>query len=241
MKSMLPKYYLIKESIINKINKEEIYVNELLPSERELMEEYKVSRITVRRAIEELEKEGYIYKIQGKGSFVKGDHLKQGLTKVHSYTESIQQQGMKPSRKVLYSNIEKPDKKRRNIFNIQSEEDLFVLERIYYADQDPICVTKAMLPYKLFPKIECFDFSNHSLYAILENFYHLKITRATQSLEAVIAPEHVSQHLNLGSGFPVLLFRAVTFGMINNVEVPFETYKSYYKTDKIKYYIDQVR
>lgn len=241
MGNMLPKYYVIKEDIIKKINKEELKPNQVLPSERELMEEYKVSRITVRKALEELDKEGYIYKIQGKGSFVKGDNLRQGLTKVHSYTEGILQQGMTPSRKILYSSIEKCDKKTSRLLNINIGDSIFVLERIYYADNDPICVTKAMLTYDVFPKIECFDFSNNSLYKILEDFYNLKITRATQTVEAVAASKYIANHLEVKRGYPVLLFKAVTFGRINGSEIPFETFISYYKTDKIKYYIDQVR
>ena len=107
MNNVLPKYFLIKNKIIEKINNEELLPNQLLPSERELIEKYEVSRITVRRAIDELVKEGYAYKIQGKGSFVKGDLFKQKITRVNSYTEEIINQGMIPSRKILNIEIKK--------------------------------------------------------------------------------------------------------------------------------------
>lgn len=237
----IPKYLMIKQDIIDKINKEELTPNQVLPTERELIAQYNVSRITVRKAIEELDKEGYIYKIQGKGSFVKGDNLTQALTRVHSYTESITNQGMTPSRKVISTNITKPDKKRSRLLQIASDDDIFELGRIYYANEYPICYTKAILPYNLFPKIECFDFVNNSLYSLLEDFYGLKITRASQSIDAIAAPSDIANYLNIEKGYPVLLFRATTYGMIDNKEIPFETFKSYYKTDKIKYYIEQVR
>ena len=61
----LPKYYLVKKSLVEKIENEEFQPGEPIPSERELMEDYQVSRITIRKAIEELVAEGYLYKVQG--------------------------------------------------------------------------------------------------------------------------------------------------------------------------------
>lgn len=241
MDNMLPKYYLIKNDIIEKINNEILASHQLLPSERELIEAYGVSRITVRRAIDELVKEGYAYKVRGKGSFVKGDNLKQGLNKVHSYTEEIVNQGMTPSRTVVNIGFKNVNAKKSKIFNMSLDEDLFVLERIYYADDEPICLTKTLLPSKFFPNIECFDFANNSLYSILENFYKLKITRASQTIEASASTDYTSKYLDVNDGHPLLLFRTTTYGVIDGCEVPFEYFKSYYKTDKVRYTLDQVR
>ncbi|MEG1310542.1 MAG: GntR family transcriptional regulator [Romboutsia sp.] len=241
MNNVFPKYYVIKKDIIEKINNEELYSNQLLPSEREFIEKYDVSRITVRRAIDELVKEGYVYKVQGKGSFIKGDNLKQKLSKVHSYTEEIINQGMTPSRKIVNSEIKKVDAIKMKKLNLIEDDSVFILERIYYADNDPICLTKTVLPYKMFPKIECFDFTNNSLYYILENFYNLKITRANQLLEASASTTEISDNLDIEDGHPLLLFRTTTYGLFDGVEIPFEYFKSYFKTDKIKYSMEQSR
>ena len=69
----LPKYYLVKKEIAQRIESGEIAPDEQIPSERELIEHYQVSRITVRKAIDELAAEGYLYKIQGKGTYVKAE------------------------------------------------------------------------------------------------------------------------------------------------------------------------
>ena len=61
----LPKYYLLKKELIDRIDREEFKQDEPIPSERELMSQFDVSRITVRRAINELVNEGYLYTIQG--------------------------------------------------------------------------------------------------------------------------------------------------------------------------------
>ncbi|MGL5327826.1 MAG: GntR family transcriptional regulator, partial [Peptostreptococcaceae bacterium] len=235
------KYFFIKNDIINKIKQKTLIANQLLPSERELIDEYNVSRITVRRAIDELVKDGYAYKIRGKGSFVKGENLTQGLNRVSSYTEEILNHGMNPSRHVINAAISKMDNVTAEIFNMNVADDLFILKRVYYADNEPICITETMLPYSLFPKIECFDFTNNSLYSILENFYDLKITKAKQNIEATISDEYSSNYLKITNGYPLLLFQTTTYGLIDGDEIPFEYFKSYYNSNKFKYSLDQIR
>ena len=73
--SRLPLYYQLMDIIIEMIERENLKENDKLPSERELCKEYNVSRSTVRQAIQELEKEGYIYRMHGKGTFVSPKNL----------------------------------------------------------------------------------------------------------------------------------------------------------------------
>ena len=241
MDRVLPKYYIIKNDIIKKINDNELSPNQLLPSERELIDSYNVSRITIRRAIDELVKDGYVYKISGKGSFVNKSTSKQNLNTVHSYTEEITNQGKKPSRKLLKMNIEKGSYDICKKLNLLENENVFLLERVYYADEKPLCLTKAYLPYNQFLNIECFDFSSNSLYNVLESFYNIKITRATQVIEAASSKDKISELLDVDDGHPLLLFNTTTYGQKDGVEFPIEYFISYYKTDNMKYVIEQSR
>mgnify|MGYP003422710141 CR=1 FL=1 len=92
----IPKYVEVKRSIIQDINDEVFRVGEMIPSERELIELFDVSRITVRKAVSELENEGYLYKIQGKGTFVKEEQKKQNLFSLTSCTQDVIRLGMTP-------------------------------------------------------------------------------------------------------------------------------------------------
>lgn len=236
-----PKYYIVKRALVEKIDNDEFGVGTPIPSERDLMAMFDVSRITVRKAVEELEQEGYLYKVQGKGTYVKGDQGSQDLISITSCTQDVIRLGMTPSRKVLVSEVMAADKKRQRRLELTEGEEVFCLSRIYYADGEPINYTTAYLPHRLLPGIEKHDFSQESLYGVLEKEYGITITRAERTIEAVIAHDEISDYLDVKEGVPLLLFECVTHGLVNGKECPIETFKCCYRSDKFKFRINQVR
>lgn len=241
MEDKAPKYYLLKKALIKKIEMEVYNPDEPIPSERELIEQYQMSRITVRKAIDELVNEGYLYKIHGKGTYIKNDLHAQDLFSITSCTEDVLKLGMVPSKKLVSSGIITADTKRSKALNITVNDNLFCLERIQFADDEPLNFTISYLPEKLFPGIEQYDFSKKSLYETLENNYGVKITKATRTIEAVLAKEDIAEYLELTEKMPIILFGCVTYGIVNGKEAPIETFKCYYRTDKFKFYITQER
>ncbi len=237
----IPKYFQVKKTIVEKIDNEEFPVGTMIPSERELMAAMDVSRITVRRAIEELEQEGYLYKVQGKGTYVKGEQNSQDLFSITSCTQDIERLGMKASRQVLDCQVVPADKKRQRNLNLGDNDQVFFLNRIYYADNEPINYTQTYLPYKYLSGIEKHDFSKESLYRVLEEDYGITLTHATRTVEAIIARDDVADYLHVQNGVPLLLFQCVTYGLVGGKEVPVETFKCCYRSDRFKFYINQVR
>ncbi|XMB72783.1 GntR family transcriptional regulator [Mycoplasmatota bacterium WC30] len=237
----VPKYYMLKREIVKKIDNDELLDDQMIPSERELIKEFSVSRITVRKAIDELVNEGYLYKIQGKGTYVKGDSRTQDLFSITSCTQDIINMGMTPSRKVFNCEVVASYPKRARQMEIDKADKLLVIDRVYYADKEPINRTVAYLPIKYFPGLEKHDFHNESLYEVLETNYNVKITRATRTIEAVLAKDEIADLLEVEEGIPIILFRGTTYGIIGNKEVPIETFKTNYRTDKYKFYINQVK
>ena len=236
---MAPKYFIVKSKILEMIDKEEIGSNGIVPSERELMQMFEVSRITAKKAIDDLVREGYLYRIQGKGTFVKNDTLNQDLVSITSCTEDILRMGMTPSKKLLAAEVLNADLARIRKLQLCDGDKVYKVKRVYYADEEPLNLTTTYLPCKLFPGIEGYDFGEESIYQILESRYYTRVTKATRTIEAVLAGNDVSKTLNIDEGEPVLLFRAVTLGIVNGKEAPIETFKSYYRTDKFKFYINQ--
>lgn len=241
MDERIPKYYLLKKEIIKKIDMEEYGGDEQIPSERELIEKYQVSRITVRKAVDELVNEGYLYKVQGKGTYVKSDKNNQDLISLTSCTEDVKKLGMTPSRKVIDAAVVLADKKRSKLLNIVTDDKVFRLERIIYADDEALNYTITYLPEKLFPQLEQYDFNKESLYHILQTKYDTKIIGATRTIEAVSAKDVVAEYLDIDEGMPIILFGGTTYGVVQGKEIPIETFKCYYRTDKFKFCINQVK
>ena len=241
MEYQVPKYFVVKRDIIEHINNEVYKVGELIPSERDLMENFDVSRITIRKALDELEQEGYLYKIQGKGTYVKGEQNRQNLFSLTSCTQDVIRLGMTPRRKLISSDIIAADKKRQNRLNLKDGDRVLRLVRVYYANDDPINYTITYLPYKYIEGIEKFDFSVLSLYDVLENHYQIKMTRAVRTVEAVIPHDEICDLLSVDNEVPLLLFQCTTYGLVNEKELPIETFKCYYRSDKFSFYINQVR
>jgi len=241
MDDRVPKYYLLKKTIIEKIGNEEFQSEAPIPSERELMEQYQVSRITVRKAIDELVNEGYLYKIQGKGTYVKSDERSSDLIAITSCTEDVIKLGMTPSKQVVEFEVLKANIKRAKALEITTSDNLYKIGRILYADQEPLNYTVTYLPEKLFPGLIKHSFDKESLYRVLQEEFNVRITKARRTMEAVLAQDCIAEYLDLEEGSPIILFRCITYGIVNGKEIPIENFKCFYRTDKFKFYINQVR
>lgn len=239
MNRMLPKYFIIKKDILSKIDEEIYKPDETIPPERELMEIYNVSRITVRRAVDELVSECHLYKVHGKGTYVKGTSRTMGLSVVKSCSEEIQQQGFTPSRKILSAEREPCSRKVARELEIADGAPVLHLQRVYYADEEPVIYCESFIALDYFPGIENKDLSNRSLYDIIENDYNTEIVDSMRYIEAVAAYENVADALDLSDGYPTLRFHGTTRANVSNRVAVIEAFDSNYVTEKIKFRIDQ--
>ncbi len=232
------KYLHIKDDILKKIQNSEYRANQVLPSENELCKIYNVSRITVRKALDELIHEDILYSIRGKGSFVK-EKSTEGLTNIYSFTEAITFLGGIPSKEVISFEIETPDSITKEKMCLSDKDKVYVIKTLYLANNTPYCISKAVLSEKLFQNLGYFDLNKNSLYEILRNFYKLSHTRAKQILSATIGSEQINQALRLEEPKPLLKILGTSLGLINDEEVIFELYESYIITDILSYYTEK--
>lgn len=235
------KYIHVGNELIEKIESGEFAAGQPIPSERELIDLYQVSRITIRKSIDELVARGYLTKVQGKGTFVKSKMHRQNLFSLTSCHQDILNQGMVPSTDVISATIVEANTARIDALKLTPGALVFRLERVYYADNYPVNYTITYLPIELFPGIEKINFVQNSLYSTLENEYGIKLSRATRTIEAIIPSTEVAKYLSLDHGKPVLLFTATTFGFMGEKEIPVENFECCYRSDRFKFYINQVR
>lgn len=195
--AVFPRYYEIKADIRQKINDGHYKPKEALPSEPCLQKIYGVSRITVRKALDDLYTDGLIYKIQGKGTFVE-DSRKQKITLTDdsSCTAYIKNCGYKATRTMLRSEIVTDDGAETNNFLVPGQR-YFLLECVFEGDGIPIVYVKTYYLYDYVKGIEKYDFKRESITQILAKQYGLfsymaHKTRA-YSFSAVLSDEKINE------------------------------------------------
>lgn len=238
MEKKLPKYEMIKQNIRKQIEQFELKPNQVIGSESALCEEYQVSRITVRKAIDDLVQEGLLYRIKGKGCFVR-ERESQKLSRIYSFTEAIINEGKEPSKKQLSLIKQKAGKEYAGRMGITEEDSVYVIRSLYFADGQPYSINTSVLPEALFPRLECFNFNNNSLYDVLKTFYHLSLTKVQQTLAATLGTDEIRQYLSVDERKPLLKINAISYCLCGEQEKIFEIYETYILTDVLSYYVEK--
>jgi len=141
-----------------------------IPSERQLCQLYSVSRITVRKAIDELEKQGKLEKIHGKGNFVVERSIVQNLGYVYSFSKEMEKQGKITTTKLIRQERIVADVRLSLQLGISIGEGVIFVERLRYADQRPILLERTYFPENKYAFVLTMDLKNKQLYRSLEEY-----------------------------------------------------------------------
>jgi len=209
--SRLPLYYQLVDTIVEKIESGVFKEDEKLPSERELCEMYGVSRTTVRQTMQELEKENYIYKQHGKGTFVAPKVIHQSLVHFYSFTEEMKKLNKVPSSKVLNFDIVEADGKKAKVMGLNEKDLLYEITRLRNADDEPMMYEISYLPCDRFPELTKEDLEQTPMYDLFRERYHANITRANESFKVVMPTEVEATRLHMKKSDPGLLITRTTY------------------------------
>lgn len=155
-------------------------------SERQLAEETGVSRMTARRAIDELVRAGLLTREVGRGTFVARPAVSVPL-QLTSFTDDMLARGSTPSSVVLEVGQVPADEQIAAVFGLRVGEPVFLLSRLRLADGVPIAIERSHLRASLFPGIERHDFAEESLYRVLVDDYDVRFDAGEQVIRAGIA------------------------------------------------------
>lgn len=198
------KYALIKNDIVQAIKTKQLNADDKILSEAKLCKKYNVSRITVTRAINELVAEDYLYRIQGKGTFVKGKQLSEGVSQLSSFTKRMKEKKLKLETRVLETTSVTMPVKMANFFNLPSDKNVILLKRLRIVDGKLLCLSIAYLMPEIFYWTTLEDMEHESLYDLLENKYDFKLGNATQEFEVGYLNEKNAKFLEISSQDPCL-------------------------------------
>lgn len=200
----LPLYYQLYGIISKQITSGEFKEHSKIPSEREFCHRYDISRSTVRQAINELERDGYIYKKRGKGIFVSPKILKQDLLKFYSFTEEIKKLGKNPTSKTMNFEVIN-DVKIANRMNIPINEKLYKFTRLRLADDEPVIIETSYLPIKRFPNLTKEKLNHKVMYEIFTKEYGVVFSKAEEIFRPVNTRAHEAKILNIKSDIPSMM------------------------------------
>ena len=185
----VPLYYQIKQGILQAIQEGALKVEDMIPTEAELCEICGISRPTIRQALGELVSEGYLYRLN----------------------QEMLEKGLKPSTKVInFSCV--PGREDINAkMKLEATEPLFYLERIRYADDEPLVYVETYFPYRQFQMLTNVDFNQSSLYQSMRDLAQVEVTRVQRVLEAVNAEKRDADLLGIPKGKAMVRVQTVGF------------------------------
>lgn len=231
--SAVPLYIQIKEYIRQNIVSGVYSENTRIPSERQLSDQFEVSRLTVTKAITELVQEGLLHTRVGKGTFVTPGKINQELRTLTSFTEEMLRRGQSAASRVLYASVDPAEEEIARALSLVPGAKVMVLKRLRLSDEQAIALEITHIIDALCPNILVnHDFSCESLYRVLRDEYGLHMTHAQQTIEARRATATELELLKIDSHTPILSMTRITF---NEQDAPFEYTRSAYRGDRYKF------
>ena len=181
-----------------------------LPSENELAEQHGISRATVRHALDVLERDGWIYREKGKGSFVAVRRVEQEATQLVSTTEDMQQRGWSLTTRVIALKQTPASPQVACALEIDPGAPVYELCRLRIVNHEPLSVQTTYLPQALCPALEENDLSL-SLFRLLETRYGLRLWTARSVLRARLVTAYEAHLLRVPETTPVLYIERITY------------------------------
>jgi GntR family transcriptional regulator len=217
-----------RDSVLELI--ESLAVGAAIPSERQLGVDLGVSRLTVRAALDELVREGYLVRRRGAGTFVAEPKVAKGMD-VSSFSDDMRARGLTPGSRTLDLRVAPAGARMGRLLHVSPSEPVVSVKRLRLADGDPMAIELLHARSSLVPGLSATDLEQHSFYDLLADRYDISIVGGTQTVEPTVTNEEESAALGVPLHSPALLFERVTRAASGDV-VEFTT--STYRGDRYR-------
>lgn len=187
----------LKKELYEKIRNKEWMPGHMIPSERELCEEYSVSRITVREALKELVQAGYLVRKQGKGTFVAVPTVEHTMTSTFSLSQALEESGNESKFIMLAFSKEKASSFFQSLFKITEEERVVCVTRIRTINGESYAYEEATVPEKYLQGATEEDIDKSGLYPTMRACCGIFPENAQESVEAAICPDNIATAMGL--------------------------------------------
>jgi GntR family transcriptional regulator len=206
-----PKYFQISREIISMIQRGTLSPGSPVPSENEIIEKYRVSNTTARKALHELEKESWVTRVKGKGTFVRDYTVVRAINRIFGFTKNMIEAGRKPATKLVGFHLRNTDHTQTINGRAYTLKGPFCeIERIRYADGIPMMKETRYISLQLCPEIHRRNLEQ-SLYTIFERDYGIHLTAINQMLSAVLLEGESLKPFQLEKPVPAFRVEGASF------------------------------
>ena len=206
-----PKYFQISRDVVSLIQNGKLPPGSPVPSENEIIENYQVSNTTARKALHELEKEGWVTRVKGKGTFVRDLTVVRAINRIFGFTKNMIEAGRKPATKLIGFHLRNTDHTQTiNGREFTLKGPHCEIERIRYADAIPMMKETRYLSLGLCPDIHRRNLEQ-SLYKVFEKDYGIHLTEINQMLSAVLLEGDALKPFQLEKPVPAFRVEGASF------------------------------
>lgn len=199
-----PLYAQLEEVVRERIESEAWPAGTRLPSERDLCEEFGLSRSTTRTALDRLERAGLIRRLPRKGAVVLAKKSTLKALSLQSFTDQVLEAGASASSKLIRFERVLPSAQVRAQLGLNEGQLVHSFERLRHVDGQPVALHHSYLPLDTAPDLEEADLVSQSLYTVLARRYGIEIGHASEALQSTLATNYESALLDVSPGAPML-------------------------------------
>lgn len=234
-KSPIPFYFQLKDLLRKEIAEEDLQPGDRIPGDHQLCERFGVSRTVVRQALTELEYEGVIERVRGRGTFVAAPKEPQGLVQsLRGLHQDVALHGKRLRSDVRRMERVPADGAIATDFGIEPGTELLQIERLRHIDDVPWVLTVTYLPVDLVTGLTRGDLQTGSLYAWLEE-RGVRLVSSHRGVEARIASSALARDLGLTAGAPVLFLSSVSADESGRTV---EVFHAFHRGDRSRFEVD---
>ncbi|HHW20080.1 GntR family transcriptional regulator [Thermodesulfovibrio thiophilus] len=206
------KLYLQLYTILKKkIENQEWYSSMQIPTEEQLCRMFNVSRATVRNALMELVRQGYLIRQQGKGTFVSKNFISEDLIMATVFKKLWFENDSIFTEKIVAKTVMMPVGNLSNELNIPENKHVIYIKIIWFAEKDPTMIQESFIPFNICPQLIEENIGHQSIIELLEKKYNIKTTRVHNYFELIFLNKEVSSYFELEENFPAILMNQKVF------------------------------
>jgi GntR family transcriptional regulator len=238
--NLLPRYHQLANILRDRIANGLLAARQPIPSERQLEKDFSVSRTTIRQAIDLLVRQGFLYREQGRGTFVSPQKLQKGISELTSFTEDMKRRGIVPGQKILaIEQVPLPEGVRARMELTSETATVLRIERLRLGDGIPMGLQTSYYSLPAGQSVTAQELEEFgSMYRILQERFHLIPTEADETLEVTAATAREASLLRIKPRSPLLLSERTTYSQYRQV---IEFVKILYRGDRYRYYAKLTR